>query len=43
MLKLFDINCELENKVFDKEEGYPAPSYEEIVSIWVEHFDLQPQ
>lgn len=36
MLKLFDIKYELEDGVFDKEEGCPVPSYEEIVSTWVE-------
>lgn len=36
MLKLFDIKYELEDEVFDKEEGYPVPSYEEIVLNWVE-------
>ena len=36
MLKLFDIKYELEDEVFDKEKGYPVPSYEEIVLNWVE-------
>jgi hypothetical protein len=36
MLKLFDIKYELEDEVFDKQEGCPVTSYEEIVSTWVE-------
>ena len=36
MLKLFDIKYEFEDEAFDKEEDYLVPTYEEIVSTWVE-------